>query len=191
MLPVAVAEAFVTCERDGWAWCPAAIAAPDALVAELADVVLIPLEPQVGKVEQRGASGVAAIEGRPRLAALADELAASSGGWRPDEVALGRYGRGDGISAHRDNSFYTGFVVVLTVAGSARFQVLADRTAEVVLGEFVAEPGDLALLRGARPSGEGGAAARPFHAVGPPENGEERTVLVLRRNARGAGRGWA
>jgi hypothetical protein len=103
-------------------------------------------------------------------------------------VAIGRYGPGGGITAHRDNSFYTDFVVVLTVSGRARFRVLADRAASDVLLNVVAGPGDLALLRGPRGQVED---ARPFHDVGPPEGTGERMVLVLRRNARGAGLGWS
>jgi hypothetical protein len=185
-----LAEAFARCAEVGWAWCPAAVARDqaDALAGEVADVALIPLEHAVGQVRQRGATGVAAIHGRPRLTAFAAELAQASGGWSPDEVAIGRYGPGGGISAHRDNTFYTDFVVVLTVSGRARFRVLGDRAATVVHLDVVAGPGDVALLRGPRSDVDD---ARPFHDVGPPEGDEERTVLVLRRNARGAGRGWS
>jgi len=183
--------AFEKCEQDGWAVCPSVIEDPGALVAELADVTLVPLDEKVGRVRQAGATGVAAIEGRPQLEALAEELAGASGGWLADEVALGRYGPDGGITSHRDNTFYTGFVAVLTVSGRARFRVSADRAGQRVLGELVAGPGDLVLLRGPRPGQDGDADVRPFHSVGPPEGGGERVVIVLRRNSRGAGRGWS
>jgi hypothetical protein len=183
------AAAFVRAESDGWAWCPRAVepSVGEALAAELADVTLVPLTPTVGQVVQAGATGVAAIGERPHLRAFAAAIAAVADGWTPDEVAIGRYGAGGGISPHRDNAFYTDWVLVLTVSGRARFRVLGDREATKVLCDVVAGPGDLAILRGPRP---GGTEARPFHDVGPPEDGGERTVLVLRRNARGAGRGW-
>jgi hypothetical protein len=191
VLDRSVAEAFTVCERYGWAWCPGAVERPGRLLDDVADIELVPLEPQVGAVRQAGATGVGAIEGRPHLAELADSLERSSRGWRPDEVAVGRYGPGGGISAHRDNSFYTGFVVVLTIVGEARFEVSVDRGGVTPLGACTAGPGDLVLLRGPRDGPPGAADARPFHAVGPPLAASGRTVLVLRRNSRGAGRGWA
>ncbi len=176
----------------GWASVPAAIDAAelDALVAAVSDLVLEPLEPSAGPVRQAGAAAVCAVARRPALELLADRLgraAAEAGAaWAPDEAATTLYHAGDGISPHRDNSFYEGFVAVVTLTGSAELRVVADRAGDVELARWRATPGHLALLRGPRAEGEG----RPLHEVGPAGAGGRR-VMVLRRNQRGAGRGWS
>lgn len=186
----ALVEAFDTCEEQGWASLDAAVDGPQlsVLVAAVADVALTELEPEVGPVRQRGASGVALVAGRPRVEAFAERLAvaaAATMAWRPDELAVTAYDQGDGISPHRDNGFYEGFVAVLTLAGRAELRCVADRAGDNVLGRWETGPGHLTLLRGPRPRGE----ARPLHQVGPAGPGGRR-VLTLRRNARGAGSGW-
>lgn len=187
-----LAAAVADCERLGWASLPAAVgpAELEALSEAVADLELEPLQPVAGPVRQAGAAAVCAVAGRPALAALAGRLgraaAAAGSDWVPDEAATTTYGPGEGISPHRDNSFYDGFVAVVTLAGSAQLRVVADRAGEHELARWEAGPGHLALLRGPRPGGEG----RPLHEVGPAGAGGRR-VLVLRRNRRGAGRGWA
>jgi hypothetical protein len=186
-----LAAAVATCERLGWATLDQAVAPLDlgGLGAAVAGLALEPLEVQVGPVRQAGAAAVCAVAGRPALAALADRLgraaAAAGVSWLPDEAAITAYGPGEGISPHRDNSFYEGFVAVVTLAGVAELRVVADRAGTVELGRWLAGPGHLALFRGPRPDRE----ARPLHAVGPAGAGGRR-VLVLRRNRRGAGQGW-
>ncbi|MEO5680196.1 MAG: hypothetical protein ABIS47_11065 [Acidimicrobiales bacterium] len=186
-----VAGAFAECERVGWAAVPGAVAAAEliALAAALADLVLEPLVPEAGPVRQAGAAAVCPVAGRPAIEALAGRLAAAAAAagspWAPDEAATTRYGPGEGISPHRDNSFYEGFVAVVTLAGRARLRVVADRAGEVELAGWAAGPGHLALVRGPRP----GTEARPLHEVGP-AGPAGRQVLVLRANRRGAGRGW-
>jgi len=183
--------AFAGCERTGWASLADALsdAEVEALDADLAYLVLEPLTPVAGPVRQAGAAAVCVVAGRPALRALAERLgrAAAQAGvdWVPDEAATTTYGPGEGISPHRDNSFYDGFVAVVTLAGSARLRVVADRAGETEISGWVAGPGHLSVLRGPRPGGE----ARPLHEVGP-AGPEGRRVLVLRRNQRGAGRGW-
>lgn len=186
-----LAAAVDACERAGWAEVAGAVE-PDevgTLAAAVADLVLEPLEPEVGTVRQAGAAAVCAVAGRPALEALAARLgrAADAAGvpWAPDEAATTVYAPGDGISPHRDNSFYGGFVAVVTLVGSAELRVVADRDGRHEVARWEAGPGHLALFRGARPGGE----ARPLHSVGPAGPGG-RQVLVLRRNERGAGRGW-
>ena len=187
-----VAAAVAACERAGWAEVPAAVAPAEleALRASVSDLVLERLEGEVGPVRQAGAAAVCAVAGRPALEALADRLgrAAAAGGvpWRPDEAATTSYAAGDGISPHRDNTFYEGFVAVVTLAGRAELRVVGDREGQHELARWEAGPGHLALFRGPRPGGE----ARPLHLVGPAGPGG-RQVLVLRRNRRGAGRGWS
>lgn len=186
-----LASAVTACEHVGWATLVNALESDEieALGASLADLVLLPMEPKVGYVVQAGASAACAIAGRPILEALAELMrnAATAAGvpWVPDEAAVTDYGPGDGISPHRDNSFYEGFVAVVTLAGRAELAIVGDRAGAHQLARWDAGPGHLALFRGPRP----GFEARPLHAVGPPgPNG--RRVLVLRRNTRGAGRGW-
>ena len=184
--------AFVRCEGAGWACIDAFLGAAEREVigAELADLDLKPLEPVAGPVRQAGAAGLTPVLGRPALLTLAGRLeraAARAGAdWVPDEAATTLYGPGQGISPHRDNSFYEGFVAVVTLAGSARLRVVADREGATELARWHAGPGHLALLRGPRPGGE----ARPLHEVGP-AGPEGRRIVVLRRNRRGAGSGWA
>ena len=184
--------AFVECGRAGWA-CADALITPAELVlivADLGDLELQPLKSEAGPVRQAGAAAVSAVAGRPALVALAERLgrAAAQVGtdWVPDEAATTVYGPGEGISPHRDNSFYEGFVAVVTLAGSARLRVVADREGGTELASWQAGPGHLALLRGPR----SGVEARPLHEVGP-AGPDGRRVLVLRRNRRGAGKGWA
>ena len=187
-----LAVAFAECGRAGWA-CVDAFVIPaelELIAADLADLDLEPLEPESGPVRQGGAAAVSAVVGRPALLALAERLgrAAAQAGvdWVPDEAATTLYGPGEGISPHRDNSFYEGFVAVVTLAGSARLRVVADREGSIELARWHAGPGHLALLRGPR----SGREARPLHEVGP-AGAEGRRVVVLRRNRRGAGSGWA
>ena len=187
----ALAAAVGSCEHVGWASAVAAInpTEVDALTAAVADLVLEPLEAVVGPVRQAGAAAVCAVAGRPALEQVAARLAraASAAGvpLQPDEAAATSYAPGDGISAHRDNTFYEGFVAVVTLAGWADVRVVADRAGRRELARWGAGAGHLALFRGPRP----GREARPLHAVGP-AGPAGRRVLVLRRNARGAGRGW-
>lgn len=184
--------AFARCEGVGWACIDNFLGAAEreAIGADLADLVLEPLEAEAGPVRQAGAAAVAAVLGRPALLTVAERLgraaALAGAGWVPDEAATTLYGPGEGISPHRDNSFYEGFVAVVTLAGSARLRVVADREGATELASWDAGPGHLALLRGPRPGGE----ARPLHEVGP-AGPEGRRIVVLRRNRRGAGSGWA
>jgi len=183
--------AVATCERLGWASVADAVALGEigALEASVADLVLEPLASEVGPVRQAGAAAICAVAGRPALEALAARLgrAASATGmsWNPDEAATTAYGPGEGISPHRDNAYYTGLVAVVTLTGSAEIRVVADRAGRQELACWTAGPGHLALFRGPRPGGEG----RPIHGVGA-AGPAGRRVLVLRRNTRGAGRGW-
>lgn len=189
---LALIEAFTGCERRGWAEVPGAVGVGEieGLAAAVADLALAPLEPVVGSVRQAGAAAVCAVAGRPALEALAERLGAAAAGigsdWVPDEAAVTRYEPGQGISAHRDNSFYDGFVAVVTLVGRAGLRVVADRDGATELAAWQAGPGHLTLLRGPRLGGE----ARPLHEVGP-AGLQGRQVLVLRRNRRGAGQGWS
>jgi hypothetical protein len=90
------------------------------------------------------------------------------------------------VGVHRDQSFYTGVIAVVTLVGTARFGILASREPRVELESWLTAPGDLVVLRG---GGLGRVDARgPWHEVGPP-SGSERETLTLRHTTRAPG-GW-
>ena len=95
----------------------------------------------------------------------------------PSEVAVG---------PHRDQSFYTGAIVVVTLVGSARFSMLASRDAADEIDAWDTEPGDVVLMRGA---GLGDPSARcPWHQVAAPADGERQTLTL--RHTVGTPGGW-
>jgi len=89
-----------------------------------------------------------------------------------------------GVSPHKDQSFYTGVVAVLTLSGAARFTVLSARDEDAVVEAWETEVGDLTLMAavGSRPD------RRPWHTVGAPSTAE-RVTLTFRRTVRKPG-GW-
>jgi hypothetical protein len=89
--------------------------------------------------------------------------------WRPNEVGIGVYRPGSvGITAHLDGRWYRRLVAIVTLAGSAPFEVRSGREGEV-LGEWNARAGGLTLLRG--PGLAGARDGRPFHLVHGPRRG--------------------
>jgi hypothetical protein len=97
--------------------------------------------------------------------------------WSPNEAGAARYHRGSvGVTSHMDGRWYRRLVAVFTVAGSARFEVLASREGEVLEGRNAAA-GSVTLMRG---PGLGGVRdGRPYHAVHGPPRGV-RWSLALR-----------
>jgi hypothetical protein len=104
-----------------------------------------------------------------------------------NEVTWQRYLPGDGhIDPHRDQTFYKGPIVIVTLAGQAEFTILASRNPPVISARWVTGDGDVVILRGA---GFGSSQSRcPLHSVGPPAT--ERLTVTFRHNERGPG-GWA
>lgn len=101
--------------------------------------------------------------------------------WRPTDVTVQRYRPGAlGITPHLDGKRYRRLVVVVTVAGTARFRIHERRDGPAV-AEWEAGPGSLALLRG--PGLGGHRDGRPFHAVEGPRRGMRYSV-ALRMRAR-------
>jgi len=102
-----------------------------------------------------------------------------------NEVTWGRYPQGTGrITKHADPADYGGVIAIFTLRGAASFRVFRP-DAEVV--EWQTDPGQLALLRGARWPHE--TSRCPLHEVDPPDSGE-RMIMTLRSNSGGAGTGY-
>jgi alkylated DNA repair dioxygenase AlkB len=105
--------------------------------------------------------------------------------WAPNEATVMRYAsRRDGITPHRDGSRFERAVFVVSLTGTARFDVVADRGGRDVLAEWTCRPGDAVVLRGPRLRGcEHLDEPRPLHRVHGPASGE-RVSLALRMDAR-------
>jgi hypothetical protein len=181
--------------RQGYARVPGALSGAwrTALVAEVVTWDFAPVPEQVGEVRQRAEELAVRLEDAtlPVTASLAAALAravvsARTGieglaCYRPNEATYQRYrGPDAGISPHRDFTNHRLLVAVFTLAGRARFRVVADRTGNEELAAWQTQPGDLCLLRG--PGFGGEPDGRPLHAIGPPLEGE-RLSLAFRMTA--------
>jgi hypothetical protein len=101
--------------------------------------------------------------------------------WWPNEAGIGVYRPGSvGVTAHLDGKWYRRLVVVITVVGSARFEVRASREGEI-LDAWLARTGGVTLMRG--PGLGGSRDGRPYHAVHGPTRGV-RCSLALRMAVR-------
>ena len=104
--------------------------------------------------------------------------------WRPNEVGITHYVPGSiGITPHLDGRWYRRLVIVATVYGRAPFAICRSRAPSDVADRWVAEPGDLVLMRG--PGLAGARDGRPFHLVEGPRTGE-RLSLGIRMAVRPA-----
>lgn len=193
----ALAPALAETRRRGYARVPGALseAWQAALVAEVATREFTPVLEQIGEVRQR-AEGLAVRVGDPALpvtgalaAALRRAVVSGTVGiqglacYRPNEATYHRYrGPDAGISPHRDFRNHRLLVGVFTLAGRARFRIVADRAGNEELAAWQTQPGDLCLLRA--PGFDGEPEGRPLHAVGPPLDGE-RLSLAFRMAATG------
>ncbi len=96
-----------------------------------------------------------------------------------NDLIVQRYPKGSlGITPHRDHLRYTGLVVLVTLVGSARFFVCADRGGSDPV-EIPAPPGGAILL--AAP-GFAGGKERPFHYLDSVT--EPRVSLGIRHDTR-------
>lgn len=129
----------------------------------------------------------APFDGFPLVRALAAELATrvredgagirGLASWAPNEAGVGVYRPGTvGVTAHMDGKWYRRLVVVVTVVGSAWFEVRASRDGEI-LDAWVARAGGVTSMRG--PGLAGRRDGRPYHAVHGPTRGV-RCSLALR-----------
>jgi hypothetical protein len=183
--------------RGGAAFVPGAVDL--RLLARLGDELEgLPFEPAprvVGEVRQEteGVSLPRGLAGHPATRELRDALvgAARTSGvrglrtWVPDDVEVQRYEPGAlGITAHRDGKRFRRLVAVVTVRGSARFAIRAERHGDIV-AEWEVGPGDLVLLRG--PGLAGARDGRPFHEVSGPRDGVRSSVAFRMDASRAPG----
>lgn len=96
-----------------------------------------------------------------------------------NDLILQRYAPGSrGITPHRDHLCYEGVIAIVTLSGSARFFVCADRSG-MGADEVDMPAGSLLLMRA---SGFAGRRDRPFHFVR--DVSDERISLGLRHDVR-------
>ena len=85
------------------------------------------------------------------------------------------------IDPHRDQTYYRGMILIVTLSGEAEFTVLETRDPPVTLDRWTTGGGDIVLLRGADLGAPG--ARCPLHRVGAPAS--DRLTMTLRCNERG------
>lgn len=128
----------------------------------------------------------APFDGFPLIRALASELTTrvredgvgirGLASWVPNEAGVGVYRpQTIGVTAHMDGRWYRRLVVVITVVGSARFEVRASRDGEVV-DAWIARAGGVTLMRG--PGLAGRRDGRPYHAVHGPTRGVRCSIAL-------------
>ena len=99
--------------------------------------------------------------------------------FRFNDLVVQRYPKGSrGITAHRDHVRYQGLVAVVTLAGTARFFVCAERSGRGAR-EVPCPPGDLLLMRAPDFAGR---RDRPFHYLS--DVTQARLTLGLRHDLR-------
>ena len=184
-------EVFDDVRRHGFAHVPDILPASERRrllrEAEIARSRFLALPERVNGVQQR-ADQLTLRVGHPHQPAvneLSRSLREAVKGWpaasgaaqfSPTEARYMRYtGTSAGLGPHRDGKCYRLLVCVLSLAGSARFSVLADGVMPAT--DVLVEPGDLIVLRA--PGFAGGADGRRRHAVGPPLD-DERISLTVR-----------
>jgi hypothetical protein len=189
-------DALVACASEGHARVTSAITT-DVLRRLRAEIEGNPFRPfgeSFGEVRQQidGYDVPVPAKGFPVLTAVCRELRAvvrSQGrgvrglaSWAPNEVGVTHYIPGSiGITPHKDGKWYRRMVVVATVYGRAPFAICATRDPQDIVERWIAEPGDLVLMRG--PGLAGARDGRPFHLVEGPRRGE-RLSLGIRMSTR-------
>jgi len=147
------------------------------LAAELLKGGYEPVDEVTGKVHQRMARveyrgvpwrlpslHVLGLLTRPLIQSHFDRFP-SLAHWEPMETVVQKYGRHDGIQAHRDFKRHPYAIVIFNIMGSCDFEVLESRDGPVT--KLVRpHPGDLIVLRAPGFSGEVTEQDRPFHRVG-------------------------
>ena len=152
------------------------------------------MAPKVGAVTQHGwFAQVPFQEAPPPVQALGSivqtTVSAALAQKLPDwnEVTWQRYEPGRShIDPHRDQAYYKGLIVIVTLSGEAEFTIFESRDPPVMLDRWTTRGGDMVLLRGADLGAPG--VRCPLHKVGTPAS--DRLTMTLRHNERGYGR-WA
>jgi len=111
-------------------------------------------------------------------------LMAALGQRLPDwtDTTWQRYEPGYGhIDPHRDQAYYKGVILIVTLSGQAEFTVLESRDPPVTLDRWTTGGGDVVLLRGADLGTPGTRC--PLHKVGTPTS--DRLTMTLRHNESG------
>jgi hypothetical protein len=147
------------------------------------------MAPQVGAVTQHGwFAQMPFQQAPPPVQALGSlmqtTVSAALGHKLPDwsEATWQRYERDYGhIDPHRDQAYYKGIILIVTLCGEAEFTVLQTRNPPVTLDRWTTGSGDIVLLRGADLGTPG--ARCPLHRVGAPVS--DRLTLTLRYNEHG------
>lgn len=159
-----------------------------ALWREISAGPLRPMEGTFGKVRMQiaGFDVAGPMEGFPHLAHLRQAIGErvrrdgagirGLGTWWPNEAGVGVTLPGQtGITSHLDGRWYRRLVVLVTVVGSARFEVTASRDGPVLEG-WQAGAGGITFMRG--PGLGGRRDGRPFHRIGPPSRGVRCSVAL-------------
>jgi hypothetical protein len=108
-------------------------------------------------------------------------LSAGLGQQLPDwtDATWQHYEPGSGhIEPHRDQAYYKGVILIVTLSGEAEFTVLESRDPPVTLDRWTTGGGDMVLLRGADLGSPGTRC--PLHEVGTPAS--DRLTMTLRHN---------
>ncbi len=112
------------------------------------------------------------VKGMPHLELLrqstenlirsAHEISPALAHWSAKDVVIQKYGKEGGLSGHMDLKRHPHVIVIWTLVGSARIELLETRYGPVTK-TFYPNPGDLLLLRGTGPADM--PEERPFHRV--------------------------
>jgi hypothetical protein len=148
-----------------------------------------PMAPKVGAATQHGSFTQLPFQQAPppvqALGALMQAtVSAALGQQLPDwnEATWQHYEPGYGhIGPHRDQAYYKGIILIVTLSGQAQFTVLQSRNPPVPVGRWTTRAGDIVLLRGADLGARGTRC--PLHSIGAPAS--DRLTMTLRHNQRG------
>lgn len=176
-------QALQTVAGEGFAFVPRALAEDfrRSLQQEVQACPFQPVPGEIGPVRQETEECVipTPMDRYPLMARLSGEMVAlvrdhgravaGLEAWVPTAAFVQRYRPGAlGITPHLDGKRFGLLVAVFTTKGSAQFSIHETRSGPVV-ARWEAAPGSLVLLRG--PGLAGVDDGRPFHAVGPCDQG--------------------
>ena len=144
---------------------------------------------QVGAVTQHGWYAQQPFQQAPSPvqafgSAMRATLSAALGQQLPDwtDATWQRYEPGYGhIGPHRDQAFYKGVILIVTLSGEAEFTILESRDPPVTLDRWTTSGGDIVFLRGADLAGAGTRC--PLHQIATPTS--DRLTMTLRHNEHG------